>query len=71
MGSTYGDLANAIRLPSTMLVDAAIRYELPKWRISLNAQNVFDKSYVGSCQSTTGCQYGLRRAWMAKATYTW
>ncbi|KJV34856.1 hypothetical protein VI08_09165 [Luteibacter yeojuensis] len=71
VGSTYGDLANTIRLPSTTLVDAAIRYELPQWRFSLNAQNVFDKEYIGSCQGAVGCQYGLRRAWMAKATFSW
>jgi iron complex outermembrane recepter protein len=71
VGSTYGDLANTLRLPSTTLVDAAIRYEIPQWRFSLNAQNLFDKEYIGSCQGETGCQYGLRRAWMAKATFSW
>lgn len=67
----YGDLANTLKVPSTTLFDAAVRYEIDQWRFSLNAQNLFDKVYIGTCQSINLCRYGLRRSVMAKATFTW
>lgn len=70
IGQQYGDEANTLRLPSNTLVDAAIHYDISRWRFSLNAQNLFDRIYV-NCQSSMYCSYGLRRSVLARATYQW
>ena len=32
-----------------------------KWRIAVEASNLFDKIYISQCSSETDCFYGLRR----------
>jgi iron complex outermembrane receptor protein len=74
----FGDAANRMLLPSTTLVDAAVRYDFGALRpqmkglsLSVNASNLFDKTYVGQCASTLFCQYGARRTVMATLGYKW
>ncbi|WP_157956586.1 TonB-dependent siderophore receptor [Dyella sp. C11] len=71
VASFYGDLENTLRVPAVTLFDAAIRYDVQRWRFSLNAQNLFDKVYVSECANLNYCGYGLRRSFIAKATYAW
>ena len=59
MGDTFADDANLVRVPSYTLVDGAIHYDLvelnPAWkgaRLSVNATNLFDKTYVSQCTDT-------------------
>jgi iron complex outermembrane recepter protein len=70
IGSQFGDQANTLKLASTTLVDAALHYDIPHWRFSVNAQNLFDRIYV-NCQGDTYCSYGLRRSVIGRATYQW
>ena len=44
-----------------------ISYSTGPWRLALNATNLLDKTYVGSC--TTGCFYGEPRK--LSATLRW
>lgn len=70
IGAQYGDQSNDVKMSSVTLVDAAIHYDIDRWRFSVNAQNLFDRVYV-NCQSTNYCAYGLRRSVMGRATYQW
>lgn len=75
VGSTYGDRANTIEVPSYTLFDAAVRYSRDNWLFSVTAKNIFDKTYVGTCSSIAntyiGCSYGQDRQVTAQLTYKW
>ena len=75
VGSSYGDDLNtdAMRVPAYTLVDAALYYDLSSlgrefkgWKIALNVNNVFDKTYVSGCASTIQCFYGPAGAFWAR-----
>jgi len=57
------------RVPSATLVDAMVAYDTPQWRLALNANNVFDKTYVATCLERGDCWFGARRSIVASATY--
>jgi iron complex outermembrane receptor protein len=75
VGATYGDFDNTFQVPAFTLVDAAIHYDfrddLKGMRLSLNASNLFDKTYVASCEGESYCIYGLRRVVTAAVKYRW
>jgi iron complex outermembrane receptor protein len=78
VGATFGDNANTFEVPSYTLVDAALYYDLAKinpalkgLKLAVNANNVFDKTYVAGCTTTTTCYYGFRRSVLATLTYRW
>ena len=56
-------------VPSYTVFDAMVRYDLENWRFSLNASNLFDKEYIGSC--TYGCFFGERRKVIGTVSYRW
>lgn len=60
LSSSFGDNANVYEMPGTTLFDAAIHYDLPDWRFSINGSNIFDKEYVGRCSGPAGCIYGQK-----------
>ncbi len=73
---TYGDLANALLVPSYTLFDAALRYDVGqvgngRLRLSLNGSNLADKRYVATCSALTACYYGTGRTVVAAAQYDW
>ena len=73
---TYGDLANALSVPSYTLFDAALRYDLGRvgrgrLRLSLNGSNLADKRYVATCSALTACYYGTGRTVVGTAQYDW
>ena len=70
VGSTRG-LAHgtAVEVPSFTLLDAMVSYTTGPWRFALNATNLADKTYIGSC--TYGCFYGEPRRIIGTATYRW
>lgn len=70
MGST-NDIPDTVGVPAYTLVDAALRYDVGQYQLSLNASNLFDKRYVAACDSATNCYYGLERTFMAKLAYRW
>ena len=70
-GISYADTANTLEVPSYVVGDAAIHYEIGNWRYALNVTNFTDKIYVGSCSSATACFWGDRRRTVASVTYKW
>lgn len=71
VGQQYGDNANTLRLPGTMLFDGAIHYGVDHWLFSADAKNLLDKTYIGSCPAEDECNYGLRRIITVRAAYGW
>jgi len=73
--STYGGLGDSahptITVPSYTLFDAAVHYDVGRWRIAANSNNLADKRYVPSCSSITDCYYGYRRAVNGSVRFTW
>lgn len=66
------------KIPGVTLFDASLSYdfgkknkELEGLSLSLNASNLFDKTYVASCQSVNACFYGNGRTLSAKLGYRW
>ena len=65
-------------VPAYTLFDAAVTYDfgakfanLKGFSASINARNLFDKTYVAYCQSVVACQYGLGRTVIGTVTYRW
>lgn len=68
MGNSEGDSANRFQVPSVMLLDFSIKYNLATLstvfqgaQLQLNASNLEDKRYTASCNSAFACFYGPRR----------
>ncbi len=75
ISSTIGDASNQPyspgnlwRAPGYGLVDAVAHYDFQKWRLSVDASNLFDKTYISQCSSESDCFYGLRRKVVATLT---
>ena len=71
MGSRYGDNENTLKIPGNFLVDAAVHYDYKDWRFAVNATNLFDKKYVGTCDDDTFCYYGERRTILGTVSVKW
>ena len=73
VGSTYGDAANTLEVPSVTLADASVSYDWADFRLSVNVQNVFDNEYVASAflRSTPLATYGPARTVTAGLRYRW
>lgn len=70
-GHSYADVANQSEVPSFVVGDAALHYEIDRWRFALNVTNIADKIYVAGCSSTSACFYADRRRATLSAAYTW
>ncbi|MGC4026612.1 MAG: TonB-dependent siderophore receptor [Mesorhizobium sp.] len=71
LGSSWADNQNTLKVPAATLVDAKIGYERENWGVELNVTNLFDKTYVASCQGALVCSYGEGRSFKLKAHATW
>jgi iron complex outermembrane receptor protein len=71
IGSTFGDTANTVKLPSYVLIDAMADYSWGNYQLAVNASNLFDKTFVASCFSTDACFYGNARVVIATLRYRW
>jgi len=78
VGSSYGDAANSIGIPSYTLFDASIGYDLGKASASLqgaslrlSATNLADKRYVASASGATSSWYGSGRNVSLGLNYKW
>ncbi|RKP57893.1 TonB-dependent siderophore receptor [Pararobbsia silviterrae] len=70
-GTSY-DESNTIKVPSRTLIDAAIHYDTGKhWLLSLNGKNLFNRTYVASCETSGICNYGDGIEVLATARYRW
>lgn len=61
LGGSWADDANTTKVPAVALVDAGISYKRDDWGVALKVSNIFDTSFVSSCQSLTSCGYGAGR----------
>ena len=61
LGESWADGANTTKVPAATVFDASLRYEKDDWGVTLAASNIFDTSYVSSCESLTICGYGAGR----------
>lgn len=66
-----GAADNSLRVPGYTLYDAALHYTTEHWRFALNVTNLFNRSHVSGCQSSSVCIYGNARTAMATARYSW
>jgi iron complex outermembrane recepter protein len=78
IGDSYGDAANTILIPDYTLFDLAVHYDLvnldPRLRgakVAINANNVFNKTYVSTCAGLTQCYYGPGRVVTGSLRYSW
>lgn len=71
LGSSWADNQNTRKVPSATLADAKIGYKKDNWGIDFNVTNLFDKTYVSSCQGVDVCSYGEGRTFKLKAHVTW
>ena len=53
---------------ASTLFDADLHYDLPGWRVSVNASNLADKRYVARCQNYTQCFFGAGRQVLGTVT---
>jgi iron complex outermembrane recepter protein len=71
VGISYADQANTMVVPSFVLGDLAVHYQIANWRFALNVTNIADHIYVASCSTANACFYGDRRREMASISYKW
>ena len=53
---------------SSTLFDANVHYDLPGWRLSVNASNLTDKRYVARCDNYSQCFFGAGRQILGTVT---
>lgn len=70
LGSSWADNHNTLKVPAATLVDAKIGYQKDNWGVDLNVTNLFDETYVASCQTDLTCSYGEGRSFKLKAYTT-
>lgn len=71
VGGSY-DQTNTIHVGSRTLVDATVHYDTGKhWLFSLNGKNLFNRTYVASCQTSGICKFGDGVEVLATARYRW
>jgi iron complex outermembrane recepter protein len=71
VGFSYVDNENSLKVPSSTVFDAGIRYTRENVTVALNVNNVFDREYVSSCDTQYTCNYGAGRVATLKASYKW
>lgn len=71
VGSTYGDAANTVRVPSHIVFDAMAAYKVTdNVTLQVNATNIFDEKYISTSYYGTD-YYGDSRAVYGTLKYTW
>jgi iron complex outermembrane receptor protein len=72
IGNTAGDAANTFDVSSVVLFDASVHADFAsRWRLQINAANLFDREYVAGCNSTIQCYYGNGRTVIATLSTRW
>lgn len=74
VGSSWVDAENTMKVPSYVLWDASMGYDLGKLGLKgvdvrLNANNLTDESYIASCASLNFCYVGEERNVSATVSY--
>ena len=71
LGESWADDANTAKVPAATVFDAGLRYNQDDWGVSLKVANIFDQSFVSSCQSLTSCAYGQGRTATLSVHKSW
>lgn len=71
LGSSWVDNQNTLKVPETTLVDLKLGYGRDNWGVDLNVTNLFDETFVASCQTALTCSYGEGRSFKLRAHATW
>lgn len=74
VGSTQASNADLFKVRDRTLADAAVRYDFgrdSRWRLAVNANNLFDRSFVAQCSGESFCYYGTRREVLASLGVRW
>ena len=66
-----GDGTGDVFVPSVALVDLMGSYAIRNWRVSVNLNNVADKSYIATCLARGDCWFGQRRTLSITAGFTY
>lgn len=68
-GSSWGTVANDLRVAGFTTFDTAVDYTLERWRFAVNATNVGNRRYVNGCSNPYFCAYGQARTVIGTATF--
>lgn len=60
-GKHYGAAGDKLQTPGYAVFDAGVGYQWDKWKVQLNASNLFNRRYVSTCNQTFWCYYGQPR----------
>jgi iron complex outermembrane receptor protein len=71
VGFNYGDPTNEIKTPAYTLTDMILHYDIKHWHLAVNANNLFDRTYIATCYSYDSCNFGSRRTVYLTAAYRW
>ncbi len=71
LGATEAGDQDFFRVRDATLFDANIHYDFGRWRLAVNANNLFDRTYVATCSSAAFCYYGYRRSVLASLGVRW
>jgi iron complex outermembrane receptor protein len=72
VGVSYGDTANAYRIPAYTLFDLFVRKAFADGIVlSVNARNLTNHRYVALCSSPASCFYGSGRTLNLRLQYRW
>jgi iron complex outermembrane receptor protein len=69
IGSTYVNNINTLSNQSATFIDLALQYDLAKWRLALNVNNLLGKESIVCRNTMLNCRYGVERAVIATAAY--
>lgn len=77
-GRKPGDSNHSFEVPSYVVYDTTLKYDLSKLspslrgvQTSLNVQNIFDRKYISDCNYSFGCYYGQERVASVDVSYDW
>lgn len=65
------DGAGNNRVPSVTLLDLLVSYETGPWTLSLNVNNLADRTYIATCLDRGDCWFGTQRRAVLTAAYRW
>ena len=59
------------RVPSVTLLDLLVSYDTGPWALSLNVNNLTDKTYIATCLERGDCWFGTQRRAVVSLAYRW
>ena len=59
------------RVPSVTLLDLLVSYDTGPWALSLNVNNLTDKTYIATCLERGDCWFGTQRRAVVTMAYRW